>query len=50
MSTAGTASSGGAPVFDADSHLYETRDAFTGFLPDRYRGVVRYVDINGRAR
>ena len=24
------------PVFDADNHLYETKDAFTKFLPDRY--------------
>ena len=27
-------------VFDADNHLYETIDAFTKFLPDRYRNVV----------
>ena len=25
------------PVFDADNHLYETRDALTKFLPDRYK-------------
>jgi predicted TIM-barrel fold metal-dependent hydrolase len=38
------------PIFDADNHLYETRDAFTKFLPDRYKDVVRYVDIDGRTK
>jgi predicted TIM-barrel fold metal-dependent hydrolase len=37
-------------VFDADNHLYETRDAFTKFLPDRYRGVVDYVEVRGRTK
>src|SRR3954452_1686215 len=37
-------------VFDADNHLYETRDAFTKFLPDRYKGVVDYVDVRGRTK
>lgn len=38
------------PIFDADNHLYEDRDAFTKFLPDRYKSVVRYVDIGGRTK
>jgi len=38
------------PVFDADNHLYETRDAFTKFLPDRYRGAVDYVEVRGRTK
>ena len=38
------------PVFDADNHLYETRDAFTKFLPDRYRHAVDYVDVRGRTK
>lgn len=38
------------PVFDADNHLYETRDAFTRHLPDRYRGAVDYVDVRGRTK
>src|SRR5438874_8036177 len=37
-------------VFDADNHLYETRDAFTRFLPDRYKGVIDYVDVRGRTK
>ena len=38
------------PVFDADNHLYETKDAFTKFLPDRYRGAVDYVEVRGRTK
>jgi predicted TIM-barrel fold metal-dependent hydrolase len=37
-------------VFDADNHLYETRDALTRHLPDRYRNAVRYADIDGRTK
>jgi predicted TIM-barrel fold metal-dependent hydrolase len=37
-------------VFDADNHLYETRDAFTKFLPERYKGAVDYVDVRGRTK
>ena len=38
------------PVFDADNHMYETPDALTKFLPDRYKGVIRYVDVDGRTK
>jgi predicted TIM-barrel fold metal-dependent hydrolase len=38
------------PVFDADNHLYETEDAFTRHLPDRYRGAVQYVEVRGRKK
>jgi len=38
------------PVFDADNHLYETRDAFTRYLPDEYRGAIDYVDVHGRTK
>jgi predicted TIM-barrel fold metal-dependent hydrolase len=38
------------PVFDADNHFYETRDAFTRHLPDRYRSAIEYVDIRGRTK
>src|ERR1043165_10855 len=38
------------PTFDADNHLYENRDALTKFLPDEYKGIVRYVDIGGRTK
>jgi predicted TIM-barrel fold metal-dependent hydrolase len=38
------------PVFDADNHLYETKDALTQFLPDRYKGAVDYVEVRGRTK
>src|SRR4051794_39520269 len=38
------------PVFDADNHLYETKDSLTKFLPDRYKGAVDYVDVRGRTK
>src|SRR5580765_71615 len=38
------------PVFDADNHLYETRDAFTRHLPDRYKSAVDYVQVDGRTK
>ena len=38
------------PLFDADNHLYETREAFTKFLPDRYKGAIDYVDVHGRTK
>jgi predicted TIM-barrel fold metal-dependent hydrolase len=38
------------PVFDADNHLYETEDAFTRHLPDRYQGAIEYVQVRGRTK
>src|SRR3546814_14920053 len=38
------------PVFDADNHLYKTRDAFTRHLPDKYKGAVDYTEVNGRTK
>ncbi len=37
-------------IFDADNHLYETKDALTKFLPDRYKGAIDYVDVRGRTK
>lgn len=37
-------------VFDADNHLYETKDALTKHLPDAYRGVIDYVEVRGRTK
>ena len=36
------------PVFDADNHMYEQPDAFTCYLPDEYKNVIKYVQVNGR--
>ena len=38
------------PVFDADNHLYETKDSFTRHLPDRYKGAIDYVELHGRTK
>jgi len=38
------------PLFDADNHLYETQEAFTRHLPERYASAVQYVQINGRTK
>jgi predicted TIM-barrel fold metal-dependent hydrolase len=38
------------PVFDADNHFYETQEALTKFLPERYRGAIDYIDVRGRTK
>jgi len=38
------------PTFDADNHLYETRDSFTRHLPDRYKNAIDYVELRGRTK
>lgn len=38
------------PVFDADNHFYEPREALTKFLPDKYKGIIDYVDVHGRTK
>src|SRR5437660_702077 len=38
------------PVFDADNHLYETKESFTRHLPRDYEGLVKYVEVEGRTK
>lgn len=38
------------PVFDADNHMYETTEALTRHLPDRYRNAIEYVEVRGRTK
>jgi predicted TIM-barrel fold metal-dependent hydrolase len=33
----------GYPMYDADQHYYEPKDAFTRYLPPEHRAVVRWV-------
>jgi predicted TIM-barrel fold metal-dependent hydrolase len=40
----------GIPIFDADNHLYETKEALTKFLPDRYKRAIDYVEVRGRTK
>lgn len=37
-------------LFDADNHLYETKEALTRHLPEQYEGAIQYVEINGRTK
>ena len=37
-----------APIFDADQHMYETPDALTRYLPERFARAVQFVQV-GRA-
>jgi predicted TIM-barrel fold metal-dependent hydrolase len=38
------------PVFDADNHLYETREALTKYLPEERAGAIDFVDVHGRTK
>jgi predicted TIM-barrel fold metal-dependent hydrolase len=38
------------PVFDADNHLYETREALTKYLPDAQKGAIDFVEVQGRTK
>jgi predicted TIM-barrel fold metal-dependent hydrolase len=38
------------PVFDADNHMYETPEAFVKFLPEKYEGLIQYVEVKGRTK
>ena len=40
----------GFPVFDADNHLYETREALTRHLDKKYKRAIQYVEVNGRTK
>ena len=37
-------------VWDADNHMYETIDAYTRYLPEKYSEAVKFVDVNGRTK
>jgi predicted TIM-barrel fold metal-dependent hydrolase len=39
-----------APIFDADQHMYETPDALTKFLPERFAKAVQFVQVGRRSR
>ncbi|MCV7153330.1 amidohydrolase family protein [Mycolicibacterium pyrenivorans] len=38
------------PVYDADNHMYETREALTKYLPQEFKGRVNYVEVDGRTK
>ncbi len=37
-------------VWDADNHMYETIDAYTRYLPEKYSEALKFVDVNGRKK
>ena len=40
----------GAPIFDADQHMYETPDALTKYLPEQYQRAVQFAQIGRQTR
>ncbi|CAM3209511.1 putative TIM-barrel fold metal-dependent hydrolase [Williamsia muralis] len=38
------------PIFDADTHMYETPDALTKFLPEKFSPAVQFVQVGKRTR
>lgn len=40
----------GYPVYDADNHLYEARDALTRHLDRKYKRQIQLVEVNGRTK
>jgi predicted TIM-barrel fold metal-dependent hydrolase len=40
----------GYPAYDADGHLYETKDAFRRHLPKKFHKDFQYVQIDGRTK
>ena len=39
-----------APIFDADQHMYETPEALTKFLPQRYSRAVQFAQFGRHTR
>ncbi|AGB22479.1 hypothetical protein Mycsm_02118 [Mycobacterium sp. JS623] len=39
----------GAPIFDADQHMYETADALTKYLPEKYSRAVQFANPDPNA-
>jgi hypothetical protein len=40
----------GAPIFDADQHMYETADSLTKYLPEKYSRAVQFAQIGRQTR
>ena len=37
-------------VFDADNHMYETPAAMTQHIDPKFKGVIDYIDVDGRTK
>jgi predicted TIM-barrel fold metal-dependent hydrolase len=40
----------GAPIFDADQHMYETPESLTKFLPEKYSRAVQFAQFGRHTR
>ena len=38
------------PIFDVDNHMYETPDALTKHIDPAFKGVIDYVQVDGRTK
>ena len=38
------------PLFDCDNHIYEPPEALLRHLPEKYKDVLKYVEVNGRTK
>ena len=38
------------PVFDVDTHMYETPEALTKHVAKEFKGVIDYVNVDGRTK
>ncbi|MBM7369244.1 amidohydrolase family protein [Gordonia hydrophobica] len=39
-----------APIFDADQHMYETPEALTKYLPEKYKSAVNFLKVGHQTR
>lgn len=39
-----------APIFDADTHMYETPEALLKYLPEKYKSAVQFVQVGRQVR
>lgn len=38
------------PLFDCDNHIYEPPEALLRHLPEQYKDIMTYVEVNGRTK
>ena len=38
------------PVFDCDNHFYEPPEALTKYLPEKFKHMIQYVQVNGKTK
>lgn len=50
MTATGSTAKATYPLFDCDNHFYEPKEALLRYMPDRYKSLFQYVEINGRTK